>query len=59
MLSKGIQRFKFQLNILNSVQGKLCLGKSPGILDFMTGLVNFVFNLPVWQVKFSVGNSKF
>ena len=55
VLSKGIQRFKFQLNILNSVQRKLCLGKSPGILDFMTGLVNFVFNLPVWQVKLLQG----
>ena len=50
--SVGIQRFKFHRNILNSVQRKLFLGKSPGLLDFMTRLVNSIFNLSGWQVKF-------
>ena len=31
---------------------KKVMPDSPGLVDFTIGLVNFVLNLPAWQVKF-------
>ena len=33
-------------------RAKKVVSDSPGLVDFTIGLVNFVVNLPAWQVKF-------
>ena len=36
----------------NSMQKKSSVWLSPGLVDFANWLMNSVFNLPNWQVKF-------